>query len=174
MIVDILFSAGMLLAAFLGQTAALPALGVASLAPNLILSVVTCVALLRGPYAGLAAGALTGCVEDVFFSPGVGMAAIPLAVIGFVLGFHSRRFRSENIAAPPVLAFLGHIASDLCALALLYFTRNQAAVTGAVALRCLLSAVFTGGTALPVYLVCFRVYTRGKRGRGEAHLMMAG
>jgi rod shape-determining protein MreD len=164
MIVDILFSIGMLLAAFLGQTVALPVLGITSLAPNLIVSVVTCIALLCGPYAGIAAGALAGCVEDVFFSPGVGMAAIPLAVIGFALGSQSWRFRRENIVAPPVLAFLSHIAADLCALALLYFTRNQAAVTGAVALRCLLSAALTGGTALPVYFLCFRVYTRGKRG----------
>jgi rod shape-determining protein MreD len=174
MIVDILFTAALMLLSFLCQTVLLPVLGVTSLAPYLVLASVVCVALLCGSYAGMAAGALAGCALDVFFCPAIGMTAIPLAAIGFMTGARSSRFRQENLIAPALYSLIGALVSDAFSMFLLYFTRNSAVMTGAVALRCLLSALMTGGAALPIYIVCYRVYMRGKRRRDDSQLLMVG
>ncbi|NLG37419.1 MAG: rod shape-determining protein MreD [Clostridiales bacterium] len=174
MILDMLFTVALMLISFLAQTVLLPALGVTSLAPHLVLASVVCVALLCGSYAGMTAGVLAGCALDVFFCPAIGMTAIPLAAIGFLAGVKSSRFHKENLIAPAILSVVGVLASDVFSMFLLYFTRSPAVITGAVAFRCFLSALMTGGAALPIYLVCYRVYTRGKRRRDDSQLMMVG
>lgn len=174
MIVDILFTAGLMLLAFLAQTVVFPVLGITAVAPNLLIASAVSVALLCGPYVGMTAGALAGCVLDIFFSPGVGVTAMPLAAIGYLAGVKNTRFRPENVLAPAVIALLGHMGMDLFSLILLYLTRNPAALGGAVFLRGILSALMTGAVAVPAYLLCYRVYTRGNRRRDSGQMMLAG
>lgn len=174
MIVDVLFTIGIMLVAFLGQTVVLPALGVTAVAPNLMLAALVPVAMLCGPYVGLAVGALAGCAVDLFFSPGIGVVALPLAALGFAAGSKNSRFRPENVMAPVIVALLGKIGVDLFALILLYFTRNPASLGGTALAHGCGSALLTAGAALPLYLLCYRVYTRGNRRRDDGQMMMAG
>lgn len=85
---------------------------------DLLLIILSIVALFKGPYQGALLGFGYGLLEDLFLGHCIGMYALTKMVIGYLLGFSKNNLNQENWLAPGLLAFLATIGQGLFILLL--------------------------------------------------------
>jgi rod shape-determining protein MreD len=76
---------------------------------DLVLVVVTYVALTRGPVTGMLAGSLAGIIQDALSSGVVGIGGLAKSIVGFLAGAIGQQF-IITAALPRLLMFLGATA----------------------------------------------------------------
>lgn len=85
---------------------------------NVLVAVVTVVSLSYGALAGLMAGFGIGLLADLVLGTALGLAALPLVLIGFFTGYLERHVYRDAYLVPVVVGFLGTAFFELTVLAL--------------------------------------------------------
>ena len=73
------------------------------IAPNTVVIIVVCYALLRDDIEGALLGFFAGLLLDIFFGRAVGVSAFLLMMIGFICGKPFKDFYKENYIVPLAL-----------------------------------------------------------------------
>ncbi|HSK23971.1 MAG TPA: rod shape-determining protein MreD [Egicoccus sp.] len=106
MILRVLAVGLLLVTAAVLQTALFPFLTLAGYRPDLLLLVTVAIGLRDGPLPGLRVGFAAGVLTDLLVSQSpVGIAALIMAVIGFVVGLARPYLAPESVTAPVIIAF---------------------------------------------------------------------
>lgn len=162
-----ILTAGALLVCLLIQIAVFPALGIDSIAPDLVLVVLVPAAVLWKAEPVAFMGAAAGLLIDILFSRGIGLYAIPYLVFPWVIGRVGRQFFHENAVIPAVLAGVAFVLNQAITALIIYLGRMELAITLELVLRVLASALFTAGLTVVSYLLMFGfVNRRVKRSQG--------
>jgi rod shape-determining protein MreD len=106
------FSAIMLVAVLL-QTTVLPQVRLFGAAPDLVLLVTISMALLEGPVAGGAVGAVGGLLEDLLLTSITGLMALTYLLIGYAVGKVRPYVQSTSVAVPVAAILVGTVAANL-------------------------------------------------------------
>ena len=85
---------------FLLQTTLFQTLSFASIAPNLLIVVVSSFGFMRGRKEGMWIGLFSGLLVDVFFGSVIGFYALIYMYIGYINGFFRKIFFPEDIKLP--------------------------------------------------------------------------
>ena len=85
---------------------------------NVLVAVVTVVSLSYGALAGLMAGFGIGLLADLVLGTALGLAALPLVLIGYFTGYLERHVYRDAYLVPVVVGFLGTAFYELVVLAL--------------------------------------------------------
>lgn len=89
------------------QTALFPFLTLAGHRPDLLLLVTVAIGLRDGPLPGLRVGFAAGLLTDLLVSQSpVGLAALIMTLIGFVVGLARPYLAPESVTAPVFIAFI--------------------------------------------------------------------
>lgn len=160
-----IITAASLFAAFLLQTAILPAFGVTSLAPDLIFAVLIPSAMLWRPIPVAFMGAALGIMVDILFGHGIGAYAIPYLLAPWLAGVYGKQFFRENAFLPAGIAAGAVLARELGLGLLIYLGRMPIALTWGIMLRMLGSAAMTMGLAIPYHLVIYGSLLKHERRR---------
>src|SRR5438309_10560637 len=99
----------LILTALLLQTTLLPHLALFRVAPDLMLVVVICIGLVRGPSSGATAGFAGGMLRDLLLDAPTGLSALAYVSVGYVVGAIRPYVQSSNIAVLVVGVFAASV-----------------------------------------------------------------
>jgi len=168
MVLSIIVSILMAIAGYFLQIAVFPAFGAVTAGPSMVVASTVSIGLIFGPAAGLAVGFTGGLALDLFTGWGLGFLAVPMGAVGFLLGYYRDKVNNEHFVYAMVLAALAHIACDLWALLVLYFSRMPSRLTFSAIWHSLLSAVLTASSAGAVHLITGALYKRAMRTKNNS------
>ena len=140
--------------AFTLQTTWVDSLEVWSSKPDLLIVILTLVALRSGPIVGTCMGLGVGILQDIYLPAYLGVNALAKSLIGAGLGYCHARMVADSIQVQTGLVFLAVIVHDL-----IYYVGARAELplevsilVGRAAYTSLISAVFFAGLALKRHL----------------------
>ena len=151
--------------ALLLQTAFLPALGVNSISPDLILAVLIPSAMLWQPIPTAFMGAAAGLLADILFGHGIGMYSIAYLLAPWLAGTLGKNFYRENAFLPAGIAGGTVIVRELFLALMIYLGRMAVAITWGFLFRLLASAFLTAAIAIPWHLVFYSSMVKYERRR---------
>ena len=88
---------------FLMQTTVFQSIALAGKVPNLILIVVVAIAYMRGKKEGMYVGFASGLLIDFVYGDVIGMYAVLLVVIGYVVGICNEIYYRDELSVPIIL-----------------------------------------------------------------------
>ena len=103
-------SAALILSALVIQTTILPHLALFQVMPDLVLTVVICIALVRGPSVGAVAGFTGGLLRDFLLYAPTGLSALAYLSVGYAVGAIRPYVQSTSVAVPLVGVLAGSTA----------------------------------------------------------------
>lgn len=83
---------------------------------NFLVALVSVVALYYGALAGFMAGLWVGLLADITLGTVIGMAALPLVLIGYTAGYAARYIYSDAFLVPVVVGFIGTASFEVAVL----------------------------------------------------------
>ena len=110
---------------FLLQTTLFQTLAFASIAPNLLIVVVSSFGFMRGRKEGMWFGLFSGLLVDVFFGSVIGFYALIYMYIGYINGFFRKIFFPEDIKLPLILISASDLGYNLLVYFFLFFLRGK-------------------------------------------------
>ncbi|OCL25271.1 rod shape-determining protein MreD [Orenia metallireducens] len=99
--------------AFVLQSAIIPCSLFYNIIPDLLLIIITLLAIYRGKTVGGALGFFTGLLQDWFSGGLFGINAISKAIVGYLFGFLKDHIYPQNIIVPPVGVAIATIINQL-------------------------------------------------------------
>lgn len=154
-----------LIAAFLLQTAVLPAFGVTAVAPDLIFAVLIPAAMLWQPIPVAFMGAAVGIMVDILFGQGIGAYAIPYLLAPWLAGIYGKQFFRENAFLPAGIAAGSFVARELLLAVFIFLGRMPITITWGIVFRILGSAAITMGLSIPYHLLFYGSALKHERRR---------
>ena len=120
---------------FILQTSVFELIKLAGITPNILLILISSVAVMRGQKPGMIVGFFSGLLMDIFYGSTIGGFAFLYMVFGFVDGFFNRIYYSDDNILPLVL--IGLLQNHL---QIIYYLKNiilpEMVYTVAVGLVC--------------------------------------
>lgn len=112
------------------QSSILPYLSLFGHTPNTGLVLVIIVALRKGKYYGGFFGLALGLVQDIIFGQVVGMSALILFIIGYLIGLIQDLLNIENIVIPVFSSGIFTIFYNFSSYIIMYFLSRE--ITGEI------------------------------------------
>lgn len=100
-----------MLTAVLFQTTVLPKMTLFGVAPDLVLVLVICFALLEGPMSGASVGFSSGLLRDLLLDAPKGLTGLAYLIVGYVIGSVRPYVESASVLVPVSGVFLGSLAA---------------------------------------------------------------
>ena len=110
---------------FLLQTTVFQALALASIAPNLLIVVVSSFGFMRGRKEGMYIGFLTGLIFDAFYGTIFGFYAFVYMYAGYCNGMFHKFFFPDDIKLPMLLISVSDIVYNVAVYILKFMFRGQ-------------------------------------------------
>lgn len=110
---------GILLAAFVLQTALLPRLGLGGVRPDLPLVAAVLAGLAFGPREGIGTGLAAGLLQDLVAGRFVGLFTLSLAGVGYLAGLAAKEVYRDRFVAPALAGFAATLLQRLAVLLIL-------------------------------------------------------
>lgn len=99
----------LVITALIVQTTLLPHLALFRVVPDLMLVVVICIGLVRGPSSGALAGFGGGMLRDLLLDAPTGLSALAYLTVGYVVGAVRPYVQSSGVAVPLIGVFAGSV-----------------------------------------------------------------
>lgn len=151
-ILTVIFTLG----GFILQVAVLPAFGLTSVGPNMIIAAMVPVALFLGPWAGMIVGFVGGLLLDIMTGWGLGINCLMLTILGFLVGVTREQVNAKNVIFALTIAIVCYIVQDLWAALALYFSRMTVHLNFMHMVRTVISAGLTGAVTILNYSIIQR------------------
>ncbi len=100
----------MIFVAFILQYSVIARISFLNCAPDLMLILTIVFGYSRGKNAGILVGFFGGMMMDLFFCQALGFNALIFIILGFICGFYTKFFYTNNIAAPIVILIIASFA----------------------------------------------------------------
>jgi len=110
---------------FVLQTTTFQSLSIASIAPNLLIIVVSSFGLMRGKTEGMYIGFFSGLLIDIFCGFYLGIYALLYMYVGYCAGFLQKRFYPEDIKFPLLIISACDLNLNLIIYFILFLTRSR-------------------------------------------------
>lgn len=110
---------------FLLQTTLFQALALASIAPNLLIIIVSSFGFMRGRKEGMYIGFFTGLIFDAFYGTMLGFYSLVFMYIGYCNGMFRKFFFPDDIKLPMLLISGSDIVYNVAVYVLKFIFRGQ-------------------------------------------------
>ena len=107
---------------FFLQSSLLPYISIFGVVPNTSIILILCIALFKGKAYGAIFGLFIGLLQDVVFSPIIGINAFIYFFLGYFLGTIENRLIRENMFIPILFSVLGVIYYNFSYYVFTYFS----------------------------------------------------
>ena len=114
-----------ILISFLLQSTLFVKLKFGAVSPNLMLVVTSSFGFLRGRKSGIAVGAISGLLVDIFWGQLLGFHTLLYTVIGYLNGSFERLFYDEDIKLPIVLISASEFLYGICIYVFVYMLQGD-------------------------------------------------
>lgn len=96
-----------------------------AVSPNLMLVVTSSFGFMRGRKSGMAVGAISGLLVDIFWGQLLGFHTLLYTVIGYLNGSFERLFYDEDIKLPIVLISASEFLYGICIYVFVYMLQRD-------------------------------------------------
>ena len=114
-----------ILISFLLQSTLFVKLKFGAVSPNLMLVVTSSFGFMRGRKSGIAVGAISGLLVDIFWGQLLGFHTLLYTVIGYLNGSFERLFYDEDVKLPIVLISASEFLYGICIYVLVYMLQGD-------------------------------------------------
>ena len=114
-----------ILISFLLQSTLFVKLKFGAVSPNLMLVVTSSFGFMRGRKSGIAVGAISGLLVDIFWGQLLGFHTLLYTVIGYLNGSFERLFYDEDIKLPIVLISASEFVYGICIYVFVYMLQGD-------------------------------------------------
>ena len=114
-----------ILISFLLQSTLFVKLKFGAVSPNLMLVVTSSFGFMRGRKSGIAVGAISGLLVDIFWGQLLGFHTLLYTVIGYLNGSFERLFYDEDIKLPIVLISVSEFLYGICIYVFVYMLQGD-------------------------------------------------
>ena len=114
-----------ILISFLLQSTLFVKLKFGAVSPNLMLVVTSSVGFMRGRKSGIAVGAISGLLVDIFWGQLLGFHTLLYTVIGYLNGSFERLFYDEDVKLPIVLISASEFLYGICIYVFVYMLQGD-------------------------------------------------
>lgn len=114
-----------ILISFLLQSTLFVKLKFGAVSPNLMLVVTSSFGFMRGRKSGIAVGAISGLLVDIFWGQLLGFHTLLYTVIGYLNGSFERLFYDEDIKLPIVLISASEFLYGICIYVFIYMLQGD-------------------------------------------------
>lgn len=121
----ILVTGILILVFFLLQITIGRSIAVASVAPNLLLILVSEFGFIRGQKAGIWVGFFSGLILDIYYGDAIGFYALLYMVIGYLNGFFHQLYYDEDITLPIGLLTGSNLLYGFLVYVIRFLLRNR-------------------------------------------------
>ena len=114
-----------ILISFLLQSTLFVKLKFGAVSPNLMLVVTSSFGFMRGRKSGIAVGAISGLLVDIFWGQLLGFHTLLYTVIGYLNGSFERLFYDEEVKLPIVLISASEFLYGICIYVFVYMLQGD-------------------------------------------------
>ena len=114
-----------ILISFLLQSTLFVKLKFGAVSPNLMLVVTSSFGFMRGRKSGIAVGAISGLLVDIFWGQLLGFHTLLYTVIGYLNGSFERLFYDEDVKLPIVLISASEFLYGICIYVFVYMQQGD-------------------------------------------------
>ena len=114
-----------ILISFLLQSTLFVKLKFDAVSPNLMLVVTSSFGFMRGRKSGIAVGAISGLLVDIFWGQLLGFHTLLYTVIGYLNGSFERLFYDEDVKLPIVLISASEFLYGICIYVFVYMLQGD-------------------------------------------------
>ena len=114
-----------ILISFLLQSTLFVKLKFGAVSPNLMLVVTSSFGFMRGRKSGIAVGAISGLLVDIFWGQLLGFHTLLYTVIGYLNGSFERLFYDEDVKLPIVLISASEFLYGICIHVFVYMLQGD-------------------------------------------------
>ena len=114
-----------ILISFLLQSTLFVKLKFGAVSPNLMLVVTSSFGFMRGHKSGIAVGAISGLLVDIFWGQLLGFHTLLYTVIGYLNGSFERLFYDEDVKLPIVLISASEFLYGICIYVFVYMLQGD-------------------------------------------------
>ena len=114
-----------ILISFLLQSTLFVKLKFGAVSPNLMLVVTSSFGFMRGRKSGIAVGAISGLLVDIFWGQLLGFRTLLYTVIGYLNGSFERLFYDEDIKLPILLISASEFLYGICIYVFVYMLQGD-------------------------------------------------
>lgn len=114
-----------ILISFLLQSTLFVKLKFGAVSPNLMLVVTSSFGFMRGLKSGMAVGAISGLLVDIFWGQLLGFHTLLYTVIGYLNGSFERLFYDEDVKLPIVLISASEFLYGICIYVFVYMLQGD-------------------------------------------------
>lgn len=114
-----------ILISFLLQSTLFVKLKFGAVSPNLMLVVTSSFGFMRGRKSGIAVGAISGLLVDIFWGQLLGFHTLLYTLIGYLNGSFERLFYDEDVKLPIVLISASEFLYGICIYVFVYMLQGD-------------------------------------------------
>lgn len=114
-----------ILISFILQSTLFVKLKFGAVSPNLMLVVTSSFGFMRGRKSGMAVGAISGLLVDIFWGQLLGFHTLLYTVIGYLNGSFERLFYDEDVKLPIVLISASEFLYGICIYVFVYMLQGD-------------------------------------------------
>ncbi|HEY8362705.1 MAG TPA: rod shape-determining protein MreD [Tissierellaceae bacterium] len=147
-----------ILISFVLQTAVFPYIRIFGVEPNIALLVVISIAIFKGRFYGAFLGLIVGLIQDVLFSPVIGVNAFILFFAGYFVGLIENKLIKENIFIPIILSILGTIYYNFLYYVFMFFLSKNISFLSFTNDILLVEIIYNGVLSIPTYKIFSKIF----------------
>ncbi len=144
---------------FFLQSSILPYISIFGVVPNTSIILIICISLFKGKYYGGIFGMLIGLLQDVIFSPIIGINAFIYFFLGYFLGSIENRLMRDNAFIPILFSILGIIYYNFTFYVFTYFLSQDIPFLSFARKTLLTEIIYTSILSIPVYQMFSKAFT---------------
>jgi rod shape-determining protein MreD len=110
---------------FILQSTILPYISILGVVPNTTLVIVVIISLLRGKYYGSFTGLIMGLLQDIIFSPVIGVNGFIYFFIGYFVGLGENRLSKDSVLIPILITIVSTLFYNFAYYVFMFFLSRE-------------------------------------------------
>lgn len=154
----VLILAIVILLNFFLQSSIFPYINVLGIVPNTALLIVISIALYKGRFYGGFVGFVIGIIQDIVFSPVVGVNAFIYFFAGYLVGLVENKLTKENILIPILFSILGTIYYNFSYYVFMFFLSQNIPFLSFAKDILVIETIYNGVLSIPIYKIFSKIF----------------
>lgn len=143
---------------FFLQSSIFPYIGVFGIVPNTALIIVISIALYKGRFYGGFVGLIIGMIQDIVFSPVIGVNAFIYFFAGYLVGLVENKLTKDNIFIPILFSILGTIYYNFSYYVFMFFLSRNIPFLSFAKDILVIETIYNCVLSIPIYKLFSKIF----------------
>lgn len=144
------------------QSSILPYLSIFGVVPNTAILIIIAVSLHKGRYYGGFLGLIMGLLQDIIFSPVIGINAFIYFFAGYFVGMVENKLTKDNVIIPLLFSIIGIIYYNFSYYVFMFFLSKDIPFLTFAKDILLIEIIYSSIFSIPIYKMFSKVFVEPK------------